>query len=167
MIVTYLKESGQVVSIIQGFPRVWERNNQLLIEDGLHPLLNDLSKAGWGYYKDKYIERQYDEEGMELPLYMDDLDVEPITAVDLPSSEHIGKLISVDSSLAKPAVVRRRFYGQNYDVKCLVTQSVAELYQNGALQVGDYVLVSFIEEIPDTEERLIAIITDKVYKSWQ
>lgn len=35
-----------------------------------------------------------------------------------------------------------------------------------AIEIGDYVLVSFIEEIPNTEERRIAIVTDKVYKSW-
>jgi hypothetical protein len=32
--------------------------------------------------------------------------------------------------------------------------------------VGDYVVVSFIEEIPGTEEKLVAIITNKVFKSW-
>lgn len=166
MVITYLKDNGLVISIIQGFPKVWEENSQLLIEDGRYPLLNDLSKAGWGYYKDQYIERQYDEGGMELPLYLADLTLEPITADDLPKSEHIGKLIAVDSSLSKPATVRRRWMEVNYDVNCLVTQSVAELYQAGQIEIGDFVLVSFIEEHPNTEEKLIAIVTDKVYKSW-
>ena len=87
--------------------------------------------------------------------------------LSLPSkSEHIGKLLSVNPSLAKPAVVRRRFYGENYDVNCLVTQSVKDMFQAGDLQVNDYVLVSFIEEIPNTTERKIAIVTDKVFESW-
>jgi len=83
MIVTYLKENGQVISIVEGFPKVWEENNQLLIENGVCPLLNNLTKAGWGYYEDKPIERQYDEEGMELPLYMKDLD---LTSAERPLS---------------------------------------------------------------------------------
>lgn len=166
MIVTYLKENGQVISIVQGFPKVEEVNNQLLIEGGSCPLLNDLTKAGWGYYKDKRIERQYDENEMELLLYVDDLDLEPMDADDLPVSEHIGKLISVNPAQAKPAIVRRKFMGESYDINCLVTQSVAELYQAEQIQIGDYVLVSFIEEIPDTEEKLVAIVTDKIYKSW-
>jgi len=93
-------------------------------------------------------------------------DNKPISAGDLPHSEHIAKLKAVNASQAKPAIVTRRFMGQNYDVNCLVTQSVKELYQAGSIQVGDYVLVSFIEEIPDTVEKHIAIITDKVFKSW-
>ena len=84
----------------------------------------------------------------------------------LPHSEHVGKLISVNPSQLKPAVVRRKFEGELYDVNCLVTQSVAELFQAGKIQVNDYVLVSFIEEMPDETEKNIAIITDKVYKSW-
>lgn len=166
MIITYLKENGLVISIIQGFPRVQEENNQLLIEGGIYPLLNDLSKAGWGYYKDKVIQRQYDDEGNELPLYLADLDLEPITVDDLPKSEHIGRLKAINPAQAKPATVTRRFMGQDYDVACLATQSVKELYQAGDIQIGDYVLVSFIEEIPNTIERHIAIVTDKVYKSW-
>lgn len=166
MIITYLKENGQVISVIQGLPYVWEENNQLLIEGGLRPLLNNLTKTGWGYYKDKHIERQLDEEENELPLYINDLNLEPITVDDLSKSEHIGKLIAVNPSNAKPAIVRRRFYGQDYDTKCLVTQSVAELFQAGKIEINDFVLVSFIVEIPNTTERKVAIVTDKVYKSW-
>ena len=84
----------------------------------------------------------------------------------LPHSEHIGKLISVNPGLAKPAVIRRRFQGRDYDINCLVTQSVKNLYQSGDIQVEDYVLVSFIEEMPNETERNIAIVTDKVYPSW-
>ena len=78
MIITFLKENGLVISIVMGFPKVWEEDNQLLIENGLCPLLNDLTKSGWGYYEDKYIEREYDEYETELPLYMKDLDLKPV-----------------------------------------------------------------------------------------
>lgn len=86
----------------------------------------------------------------------------------LPISEHIGKLISVNPSQAKPAMVRRRFHGKNYDVNCLVTQNIVNMWTSNPkqLNVDDFVLVSFIEEIPNTEEREIAIVTDKVFKSW-
>ena len=77
MIVTYILKNEQVISIVKGFPKVWEEDNQLLIENGRFPLLNDLKTAGWGYYADKVIERQYDEEGNEPFLYLKDLDLVP------------------------------------------------------------------------------------------
>jgi len=165
MIVTYWKQDERVISIIMGFSTVWEENNQLLIEDGICPLLNDLTKSGWGIYKDKDIQRD-DDKGNSIIWHLGELELEHITIDDLPVSEHIGKLIAVNPSLAKPATVRRRFMGENYDVSCLVTQSVAELFQQGDIQIGDYVLVSFIEETPNGTERNVAIVTDKVYKSW-
>lgn len=85
---------------------------------------------------------------------------------NLPHSEHIGKLIAVNPAQAKPATVRRRFRGENYDVNCLVTQSVAELFHDGKIEINDFVLVSFIEEMPNETEKNIAIVTDKVYESW-
>jgi len=78
MVITYLRESGLVISITEGFPKVWEEKNQLLIEGGICPLLNDLSKSGWGYYEDERIERKYSEDLIELPLYMKDLDLKPV-----------------------------------------------------------------------------------------
>lgn len=86
----------------------------------------------------------------------------------LPHSEHIGKLIAVNPSLAKPAIVRRRYLGENYDVNCLVTQNIVNMWTANPKQINidDFVLVSFIEEIPNTQEREIAIVTDKVCKSW-
>jgi len=130
------------------------------------PIVNNLSIMDVGFYKYKEIPQKMDEKGFPIYWYLSELNLEPITAEDLPSSEHIGKLKSVNPANVKPAVVTRRFMGVNYDVNCLVTQSVAELYQSGQIQIGDYVLVSFIEEIPNTEERRIAIVTDKVYESW-
>lgn len=164
MLLTYLN-NGLVVSVIEGFPVVWEENNQLIIDGGDSPLLNDLTKAGWGYYKDKKV-WEYDEEGIELPVYIDDLMLEPMDSNDLPHSEHIGKLISVNPSLSKPATVRRRFHGVNYDVQCLVSQTAVSQFQNNELEIGDFVKVSFVSEIPDTEEINVAILEYKIYKSW-
>lgn len=92
MIVTYLKENELVISIVMSFPKVWEENNQLLIEDGRCPLLNNLTKTGWGYYKDKYIERQYDENDNEFPLYMKDLDLTPVAGRPPSLKEEVDQL---------------------------------------------------------------------------
>jgi len=108
----------------------------------------------------------------ELPLnipagtYLADLDLQAITADDLPKSEHIGIITGFDPGRAKPIHVRRRYMGVNYDFWCLGTQSVKDQYQQGMIQIGDYVLVSFIEEIPNSTERHVAIVTDKVFQSW-
>lgn len=120
----------------------------------------------YGYYQYKLIEQPYDEEGNPLPIYMADLDLQPPAADDLPKSEHIGKLVAVNATLVKPATVMRKWMGVDYTVQCLVTESMKDMWQAGDIVVGDYVLVSFIEEIPNTTERNIAIVTDKIYKSW-
>ena len=51
-------------------------------------------------------------------------------------------------------------------MNCLATQNVVNLWQGGQIAIGDWVIVSFIDEIPNTVERHIAIVTDKVYESW-
>jgi hypothetical protein len=122
--------------------------------------------ATYDYYKYKVIEPVYDDEGNPLPIYIADLNLEPPDADDLPKSEHIGKLIAVNTTATKPATVRRRWMEVNYDTQCLVTESIKEMWIAGNLSIGDYILVSFIEEMPNTTEKNIAIVTDKVYESW-
>ena len=84
----------------------------------------------------------------------------------LPHSQHIGRLIAVNPSLAKPATVRRWYLGETYDIPCLVSQSIVDMWVADTLNVNDWVIVSFINEIPDTEEVNVAIVVDKVYDSW-
>jgi len=156
MIVTYLND-GQVVSVIQGFPKVWEENNQLLIENGACPLLNDLTKASWGYYEDKDI-RQYDEEGNEIPIYIADLDLTPVIPTP-PRSTHVSVLTAVNASNARPATIKRVWEGNDYFFDCFVTQTVADEFVAGKIQIGDYVSVHF----DDIGEQLVQA---KVYKSW-
>jgi len=86
---------------------------------------------------------------------------------NLPHSQHIGKLVDVDVSRAKPATVRRWYKGNTYDEKCLVSQSVVDMWIADTLNINDWVIVSYIDEIPDTEEINICIVVDKVYPSWQ
>ena len=165
MIVLYLKDTNQFLQAIPDFPVVKEEGNKLLFDNG-QVIINGLTKAGYAYYPDQLITIPKDDEGADIPITLEELNLIPMSADTLPVSEHIGMLISVTPANAKPAIIRRRFWGENYDINCLVTQSVAELYQAGKIQVGDYVLVSFIEEMPNETERNIAIVTDKVYRSW-
>lgn len=128
----------------------------------------DLEKwrVDYGYYKYQYIPQELDDTLTPILIYINDLNLEPIDGNDLPKSEHIGKLTAVNPSLAKPATVTRKWMGQIYDVQCLVTQSIVDMWIVGDLNVGDYVLVSYIEEIPNTTEIEVAIVTDKVFESW-
>lgn len=97
-----------------------------------------------------------------IEMRLDLLDVTPKSM----ASEHIGKLKAVNIGDIKPATITRRFQGQDYDIKCLVSRTIAEMWQSGTLQLDDFVLISFIEEMPNETERNIAIVTDKVYRSW-
>ena len=90
----------------------------------------------------------------------------PPTAEDLPHSQHIGKLVNVNPALTKPATVTRKWHGMTFDIQCLVSQTVVDMWLADTLNIGDYVVVSFIDEIPDTEEVNLAIVVDKVYDSW-
>lgn len=95
-----------------------------------------------------------------------DLGLVPPTADDLPHSQHIGKLVNVNPALARPATVTRKCHGMTFDIQCLVSQTVVDMWIADTLNIGDYVVVSFIDEIPDTEEVNLAIVVDKVYDSW-
>lgn len=169
MIVLYLKENNQFLHSIPGFPEVKEDGNKLCYADG-KVIINDLAKAGYALYPDQKIELKYEEDEFgdmqEVPQTVEELNLIPMSANVLPASEHIGKLISVNPAQAKPAVVRRRFWGENYDVNCFVEQVALEQYQAETLKIGDFVTVSFIEEIPATEEKIIPIVRGKIYKSW-
>jgi hypothetical protein len=139
-----------------------------LYRDG-KSIINDLSLVDIGFYKYQDIPPKYEgDEGEEelVPWYLHELNLQSIDADDLPFSEHIGVLKAVNPANARPAIVTRKFMGQEFDVNCLATQNVVNLWQSGQLAVGDYVIVSFIDEIPNTVERHIAIVTDKVYRSW-
>ena len=178
MIVLYLKENNQFLQAIPGFPEVREENNKLLFAND-RVIINDLTKAGWGYYKDKYIERQYDEEGIELPIYMDDLDLEPMDADDLPKSMHVAALTAVNMVNGSPrGTVVRKYLGENYTIEnCRVSQTAYDNYQAGKIKVYDtsygvndpenkdsFVLVYLISENPYDEEIEIPLIVGKVVK---
>lgn len=97
---------------------------------------------------------------------MAELDLQAVTAADLPHSEHIAKLIAVNATASRPATIRRRYMGVDYDIKCLVSQTVRDQYVAGTIQLGDFVVVSFIEEIPNGTERHVAVVMVKIFNSW-
>jgi hypothetical protein len=119
----------------------------------------DSTIVDYGFYKYKEIAQ-----GGEVTL--DDLNLEPVEASDLPFSEHIAKVKEIVPTRPKPVTVTRKFMGQTYDVNCLISQTVRQLYQDGKVGVGDFVIVSFIEEHPNEAEIHVPIVTDKVFKSW-
>lgn len=144
-----------------------EHDGKLYI-DG-HVVLNTLVNAGWGFYKYKPIPPIYDDDDgllIEIPQYIDDLGLEPLTPADLPHSQHIGKITAINPANAKPVTIVRRWQGANYTIKCLASQSIYQLYAAGVVDIGDYVIVSFIEEHPNAAEYNIPIVVDKVYESW-
>ena len=91
-----------------------------------------------------------------------------VDAEGLPDSEHPAKLIAVNPALAKPATVRRWHGGIAYDVNCLVSQNIVDMWLANPkeLNIGDWVLVSFLDELTATDEKHIAIVTDKIFESW-
>ena len=113
----------------------------------------------YDYYKYQAIPSDYSGNITALNLV-------PPTADDLPHSQHIGKLVNVNPALAKPATVTRKWHGMTFDIQCLVSQTVVDMWIADTLNIGDFVVVSFIDEIPDTEEVNLAIVVDKVYDSW-
>jgi len=86
----------------------------------------------------------------------------------LPDSEHPAKLIAVNPALPKPATVRRWHEGIAYDVNCLVSQTIVNMWLANPkeLNIGDWVLVSFLDELTETGWKNIAIVTGKIFKSW-
>lgn len=169
MLVLYLKANDQYLQSIRG-PRVFTiEGNKMYLEGRV--IVNNLDKVGYEVYPWRRIEPklEWDEEmdmEVEVPQYMSELDLQPITAADLPHSQHIAKLVDVDPTAVRPATVIRRYLGRNYTVDCLVSQSVKDMYARGDLQVGDYVIVSFIDEIPNTTEFNVCVVVDKVWGSW-
>ena len=165
MLIVYSKANEQVLGWSYKEAEITENS---IISDDLVMRGVDFTKVGYDFYKDKEIIRQYDEEGNELPIYLDDLDLEPMDAEGLPDSEHPAKLIAVNPALAKPATVRRWHGGIAYDVNCLVSQNIVDMWLANPkeLNIGDWVLVSFLDELTATDEKHIAIVTDKIFESW-
>jgi len=81
---------------------------------------------------------------------------------DLPASDVIARVKSIDVQAAKPVVCVRLFEGQEFDIPCLVTENIKDQYIGGHLGVGDWVILTYCEHDYPNQ----AIITAKVFKSW-
>jgi len=86
---------------------------------------------------------------------------------ELPHSQHIAQLTGVDVTKVKPLEVTRRYRGKDYTENCFVSQTIIGLYQAGRIAIGDYVIVSYIAEMPGQEELILPIVVDKVFVSWE
>jgi len=110
------------------------------------------------------------EELEEVEVTQEDWDAEIAIRKEetLPSSDHPAKLIAVNPALAKPATVRRWHGGDSYEVNCLVSQNIVNMWTANPkqLNINDWVLVSFLDELTETGEKQIAIVKDKIFKSW-
>lgn len=86
---------------------------------------------------------------------------EPVRIEDLPTSQHLARIKSIDVSKAKPITVTREYEGQEFDINCVVTEDIKEQYQAGKINTGDIVIVTYCEERQDQ-----AIVLSKIFKSW-
>ena len=150
----YLFWTDLTATIIDNGDGTWNVYSPQVTATGVNQALID-----YDYYQYKPIPYGYNGT-------VTDLGLQPPTSEDLPRSQHIGKLVDVDNTKAKPATVTRKWHGLTFNITCLVSQSVVDMWVADTLNVGDFVIVSFIDEIPDTDEVNLAIVVDKVYKSW-
>ena len=71
------------------------------------------------------------------------------------------KVKGFNAAATKPLTVERTHRGTTYTIECYVTTQVKDGYQAGTLNVGDYVIISFIDGDP---EKACAIL--KAHKTW-
>jgi len=171
MIILYLKDSPDIntCTFLQAIPDVMvleESGSQAFIEGQPEPVINDLTKAGWFAVPEQYIEPEGDLDGDIIPREVCELNLVHFTPDNLPHSQFVGKLIAVNLSAIKPATVRRVFYGETYDVNCLVGENAAQLWISGKLLVDDFVIVSYITEVPFGTKVNLPILVDKINKTW-
>lgn len=169
MLVLYLKADDQFLQAIRGPATFGVSDNKMYLEDKV--VVNDMTKVGYSIHPWQRIEPKYEydpelDEDIEVSQYMSELNLAEITADDLPRSQHIAVLSEINPARVKPATVIRKYLGETYEVRCLVSQTAKELYLAGKLNIGDYVIVSFITEVPGSQEYNIAIVVDKVWESW-
>lgn len=103
---------------------------------------------------------------MPVPQTMAELGLIELDAENLPHSQHIAKLVDVNPAAKKPATVARKYLGNIYYESCLVSMPAKEAYQAGTLQIGDYVVIAYIDEIPDDNEINVCVLEYGIWESW-
>jgi hypothetical protein len=76
-----------------------------------------------------------------------------------PHSMHVARLVAINPTAARPAMIERNWEGDVYSYNCLITQDIRNQYAAGQIQAGDFVLAHF----DDIDQ---VIITHKIFKSW-
>lgn len=168
MIVIYQKSDQQYMLSLRG-PAVFVDDNialYLVINQYWKRRVTNLDKMAYLICPYQKIERQYDDEGFDVPIYMYDLNLHSYDTADLPHSQHIAKLVDVNPDAKKPATVARKYLGSIYYENCLVSMPAKEAYQAGTLQVGDYVVITYIDEIPDDNEINVCVLEYGIWESW-
>ena len=112
-------------------------------------------------------------------VYLEDLDLQAITADDLPQSRHIAVLSDVYLDDGKPrADIIRVYMGVQYTVTgCRVTQTAYDNYVDGKLELYDpmygflapenensFVAIDFIHENFTGENIVLPFVADKLIK---
>jgi len=168
MVVIYLTTGKYLQSFIYEPDMILEEYGDKLYLNG-EVIVNNLNEVNWTFFQYQPIEVPFEVvDGVEVPLdiTMGELGLSFITADSLPHSQHIAIVKSIDPQRAKPVTVTRRWIRENYDENCLISESIWQLYILGKVGVGDYVIVSFIEEHPNSQELNIPVVVDMVKVTW-
>ena len=107
----YLWWADLSVDIIDNGDGTWDIYSPQFTATGVSQAL-----IGYGYWRYQEIEFEYDENNDPLPLYLDDLNLQPVQAEDLPHSQHIGKLVEINPGNGKPAVITRWWHGYSFNI---------------------------------------------------
>lgn len=102
----------------------------------------------------------------ETDYYLADPDTETIAlnpdyTKPEPMYTYWAKVKAFDTGAEKPMTVERTIDDTTYTVDVYVTERVKDLYQDGTLVVGDFVLIVFVDG-----QYSKRIATQKIYKSW-
>jgi len=171
MVITTEKATSYVVSVITSYRAHKEEGGLLYIYGESERTVIDPARVDYTFYANQIFEIpvECDAERLvcvEIPVTLQDLNLDPLSSGDLPFSTHYAVITSVDPGQAKPAEVTRRWHGQNFTYQALISETAKRLYLAGDLGIGDYVVVSFIEEHPNEQDFMIPIVLDKVVESW-
>ena len=95
------------------------------------------ANVDYDYYQYQEISPEYDDNGDPIPIYMADLNLQPVTGTDLPQSRHVAVLKDVYMDNGKPrANVWRMWHGVAYELtNCRVSQTAYDQYQAGLIQL--------------------------------
>ena len=84
-----------------------------------------------------------------------------LQATDVTASPHWARINAFNPGQAKPLNVTRNWKGHQIALDCYVTQVVVDDFLASNLEIGDFVLIDFVDGELDKP-----IAVTKIYKSW-